>query len=125
MENRMFQALEEAFKGLASYSYKFPTASNDELTGDLYTRLNRCFKSYGLVFYLSRSNFHSIRKDMQGKIVSIGFTASTYGSNSEEIKKQIEEIKSYLSTGAFDFNLYTEEVKLSNIINQVTNYQIL
>ena len=123
MDNRIIQALEEAFKGLASYSYKFPTATNDELTGDLYTRLNRCYKSYGMVFYPNRSNFHSIRKDCYGKISSIGFIVSGYGVNTEEVRNQIEEIKFLLSKNLFDFNIYYEEAKLSNIINQVTNYQ--
>ena len=122
MGNKFTKALEEAFQGLTNYIRIFPKATVSELTGDFYTRLARNCKLYHVNFYLERNNFQSIATS-NGKIMSIGLNSSY--CRSQESKDQLNELKTLLEENSFNFDLYFQEAKISNIINQVTNYQVL
>ena len=122
MENKFTKALEEALQGLTNYIKIFPNATVSELTGDFYTRLVRNCKLYHVNFYLERNNFQSIATS-NGKIMSIGLNSSY--CRSQESKDQLNELKTLLEENSFNFDLYFQEAKISNIINQVTNYQVL
>jgi hypothetical protein len=121
-DDKLIEVLEGTFKETCAFSMRNPHHSTREIIGDLYTRLKRNFSLYSLRDILCLDNILLVRKNTIGEIEEVHFGVVRYSNDLQN--SLVNQINSLIKAGKFNFELYSVQAKLENIISSVENFKV-
>ena len=122
ISNKLTKALEESFKEACFFVQSKPYLSEKEISGDIYTRLCRNLKLYGMEPLLSRDNIQKTHFDSKYQITFVAFQKLRYSDTAQD--ELVDLIRELQNQNIFNFNIYNLDAKLSKIASEVQSFKI-
>ena len=123
LKEKLVRALEESFKESCAFVQSKPHLSEQEISGDLYTRLSRYLKLFNVNPLLSRDNIQKTYINSKYEIKFVTFQKLKYSNPSQD--ELVDLIKELLNSNIFSFEMYNLDAKLNKITLEVQSFKII
>ena len=122
ISDKLTKALEDSFKEACSFVQSKPYLSEKEISGDIYTRLCRHLKLYGIEPLLSRDNIQKTHIDSKYQITFVAFQKLRYSNKAQD--ELVDLIRELQNQNIFNFSIYNLDAKLSKISFEIQSFKI-